>query len=118
MKGLIIIIIFIFSISSDCQAQVLNVDREFTEDSARKKHNITANIFLSSDKQKNNLLDLSTSFEYDKYLKNRFIFLALFRNDAVFNGRQMIQNEGLSHLRYRDNDHRNNPPECPKTSKC
>lgn len=98
-------------ISSDVNAQILNVDREFTEDSVRKNFDLTANLFLSSDKQKNNLLDVSTSLEFDKYLKNKYIILALFRNDAVYNGNQMVQNEGLSHIRYRDNDHRNFSPE-------
>lgn len=112
MRRLYVIIIFnLFIVTQYTRAQVLNVDREFTEDSLRKNYDLAANIFLSSDKQKNNLLDISTSIEYDNYLKNKYIILALFRNDAVFNGSQMIQNEGLSHIRYRDNDHRNFSPE-------
>jgi hypothetical protein len=105
----ILIVVFFIAITSS--GQVLNVDREFTEDSLRKKYDVTANLFLSSDKQKNNLLDISTNIEYDKYLKNKYILLALFRNDATFNGAEMLQNEGLAHIRYRDNDHRKFSPE-------
>ena len=99
-------LLFFILLTPAINAQVLNVDRELTHDSTRKNYDITANIFLSSDKQKNNLIDFSTNLEYDLYLKNKYVILAFFRNDAVFNGTQMIQNEGLSHLKYRDNDHR------------
>lgn len=101
----------ILVITTYSNAQVLNVDREFSEDTLRKKFDVAANLFLSSDKQKNNVFNISTSVEYDKYLRNKYLILALFKNDAVLNGKQIIQNEGFSQLRYRDNDHRKISPE-------
>lgn len=92
-------------------AQVLNIDREFAEDSTRKGYDFAGKVFLSSDKQKNNVINVSGNIEFDKYLKNKYVILALLRNNAVFNGNQVIQNEGIAHLRYRDNDHRKYSPE-------
>jgi len=87
-------------------AQVLNIDREVIADSLKKNYSFAGTFFFSSDKQKNNLLDASVNLEFNRIFKNKYVFVSLFRSDAVFNGDQMIQNEGMCHLRYRDNDHR------------
>ncbi len=92
--------------SSVLHAQVLNLDREVTADSLKKKYSFAGTFFLSSDKQKNNLIDVSGNLEFNRIFNNRYVLISLFRSDAVFNGDQMIQNEGMCHLRYRDNDHR------------
>jgi hypothetical protein len=104
-----LIISFFLCIQS--RAQVLNVDRELTEDSLRKKFDLVGSIFVSSDKQKRNVIDYATRLEGDIYFKNKYLLLALFRNDAVFNGKQTIQNEGMAHVRYRDMDTRKWSPE-------
>jgi hypothetical protein len=108
-KVLIFSLLFLSHMSGN--AQVLNVDREIQEDSSRKKFDLVGGVFLSSDKQKNNVVDLSTRFEGDLYFKNKYMLLGLFRNDAVFNGKQTIQNEGTAHIRYRDMDKRKFSPE-------
>lgn len=92
-------------------AQVLNIDREFVNDSMKKKDDLAVSLFLSSDKQKKRLVNISGSFEYDRYLKNRYVLVGLLRNAAVLNGSEFIQNEGIAHVRYRDNDHRKWSPE-------
>ncbi len=105
------ILCLLLILSVPVKSQVLNIDREFAPDSARKNYDLITNFFLSSDKQKNNLIDISGNIEYDRFLKNKYVLLALFRSDAVFNGDEMIQNEGMAHIRYRDNDHRKFSPE-------
>lgn len=92
-------------------SQILNVDREMQEDSSRKDFDLAGGFFFSSDKQKRNVLDISTRLEGDLYFKNKYMLLGLFRNDAVFSGGQTIQNEGIAHIRYRDMDTRKWSPE-------
>jgi hypothetical protein len=92
-------------------AQILNVDRELTEDSSRNKFDLVGGLFVSSDKQKRNVIDLSSRIEGDLFFKNKYMLLGLFQNDAVFSGRQTIQNEGMVHVRYRDMDTRKISPE-------
>ena len=101
-----IILLTFFISPSVLHAQVLNLDREVTADSLKKKYSFAGTFFLSSDKQKNNLIDVSGNLEFNRIFNNRYVLISLFRSDAVFNGDQMIQNEGMCHLRYRDNDHR------------
>ena len=92
-------------------AQVVNVDREAREDTQHHRWGAFVNLSVSSDKQKNNVLDLSGNVELNRYFENRYMLLALFRNDAVFNGGEAIQNEGMAHLRFRDRDSRKVSPE-------
>jgi hypothetical protein len=95
----------------DAGAQVVNIDREAREDTVHHRWGAFANVSLSSDKQKNNLLDVSGNIEVDRYFRNDYLLLTLFRNDAVFNGREAIQNEGMFHLLFRDRDTRKVSPE-------
>ncbi len=87
-------------------AQVLNIDREFAADSLRKNWDLCGGLNFSSDKQKKNILDLNTSLEFDRFLKNKYVLLGIFKNDLVYSGKSKIQNEGMFHVRYRDNDQR------------
>lgn len=103
---LLILVIAVLVIPSGLDAQVLNLDREVMPDSVKKNYSFAGTFFISSDKQKNNLLDISGNLEFNRIFKNKYVLISLFRSDAVFNGDQMIQNEGMCHLRYRDNDHR------------
>lgn len=87
-------------------AQILNIDREFAADSLRKNWDFCGGINFSSDKQKKNILDLNTSLEFDRFFKNKHVLLGMFKNDLVYSGMSKIQNEGMLHIRYRDNDQR------------
>jgi len=111
MRLFILSLASLFSLNLSCFSQVLNVDRELQEDSTRKNFDLAGGIFISSDKQKRNVIDLSTRLEGDLFFKDRYMLLGLFRNDAVFNGKQTIQNEGMAHIRYRDMDSRKLSPE-------
>jgi hypothetical protein len=101
-----LIIPFITLISISASSQILYLDREKGEDSVRKKINFTGDLTFSSDKQKNNILDLSAQLELDRFYQNKFCLISLFKNDATFLGKKTIQNEGFFHIRYRDQDTR------------
>ena len=104
-KIFVSLIIFSF-LNLSLKSQVANIDREISNDSAFKKNEFSGVFAISSDKQKNNIIDLSTNFEFDKNFKNKYVFITNFRNDAVFFGNSNVQNEGLIHFRYRDRDTR------------
>ncbi len=88
-------------------AQILNIDREVgLDDSILHKMAFVGSLSISSDKQKNNVLDLSSNIEIDRFFSNNFVLLGIVRNDAVFNAKKAIQNEGQLHLRFRDMDKR------------
>ena len=88
-------------------AQILNIDREVvSDDSILHKMAFIGSLSISSDKQKNNVLDLSSNIEIDRFFKNNYVLLGIMRNDAVFSGKTAIQNEGQFHLRFRDMDKR------------
>jgi len=88
------------------QAQIFNVDREVKADSTYQPLSLIAGLNLSSDKQKKSVFDVSSSVELNKIFPNRYVLIGALRNDAVFNGKEVIQNEGLAHLRFRDQDSR------------
>ncbi len=87
-------------------AQVVNIDREYTSDSSLKKWELFTALTFSSNKQKKNISDLNSDIEINRNLKNNYVLMSIFRNDAVFNGNNTIQNQGLYHLRLRDRDTR------------
>jgi outer membrane receptor protein involved in Fe transport len=91
---------------NNVDAQILNIDREFAADSLRKNWDLSGGLNFSSDKQKKNISDLNTSLEFDRFLKNKYVLLGIFKNDLVFSGKSKIQNVGMFHVRYRDNDQR------------
>ena len=83
-------------------AQVLNVEREANTDSIQKQWDIVSGITFSADRQKKNIVDLNSNFELVRNLKNSYSILGLARNDAVISGKDILQNEGMMHLRYQD----------------
>lgn len=101
----------VFGNLSVTYCQVINIDREYQEDSVDQIWGLNATLSVSSDKQRNNLFDISGNAEINRFLKNKWVFLTLLRNDAVINGREVIQNEGMLHLRFRDRDSRKLSPE-------
>jgi hypothetical protein len=91
--------------------QVVNVDREVSSDTTSGKWAGNLNLSASADKQRRNVLDVSTRTECYRYLKSNYALIGLFQNDAVLLGRDAIQNEGMLHLRFRDKDSRRFSPE-------
>jgi hypothetical protein len=92
--------------SSTSVGQILNIDREGNDDSTFKKYFFVGSFSLSSDKQKNNVLNFSSSIEAGRNFKNNYSLIGIGKNDAIFNGNATIQNEGQLQLRYRDLDKR------------
>jgi len=99
-----IIVTILFSISSF--SQILDIDRVTAKDSMQHKWNRVVNLSFSSDKLKQNLLDVSSKIEIDRFFQNKYVLIWSLSNDFTLNGNEMIQNEGFSQLRYRDNDNR------------
>lgn len=87
-------------------AQVLNIDREVKEDTAYKGWSLTGKFSISSDKQRNNVLDLDTKLELDRFFTNHYVLVGYFRNSSLSVGSQSVQNYGQYHLRFRDQDTR------------
>lgn len=91
---------------SNLYSQVLNIDREGLNDSIYKPWMISSSFALTSDKQKNNIIDVSSNFEINRNLKNNYTIIGIIKNDGVYYGKTIIQNEGQFQLRYRDLDKR------------
>jgi hypothetical protein len=87
-------------------SQILNSDREGTEDSVFKKWKFSGALTFSADKQKSSLFDVSSNLELYRNFINNYYIIGLVKNDAIYNGKSSIQNEGQLQLRYRDNDTR------------
>jgi hypothetical protein len=93
-------------------SQVINADRNITSDSLHpKKPKVFLGISASADKQKKNLVDVSSSADFSFFLPARHVAVLLMRNDLTTNGSDIIQNAGMFHLRCRDNDSRRIYPE-------
>lgn len=89
------------------QAQVINADRNVNSDSLHpKRPKGLLSLSASADKQKRNLVDLSSSADFSFFLPARHVAVLLMRNDLTTNGKDIIQNSGMFHLRFRDNDYR------------
>ena len=93
------------------RSQVVNIDRGNVSDSSKKTWSIYTELTFSSDKQKKSISDLNSDVEINRNFKNNFVLMSIFRNDALFNGSNTIQNQGLYHLRFRDRDTRKICPE-------
>lgn len=94
--------LFTYSLS----AQILNIDREGIDDTTSHKWSLNGSLSLSSDKQRNNLVDIGSNMELGRYFKNKYVLIGQSRTDLLFAGKNTIQNQGQFHLRYRDNDTR------------
>ena len=108
IKLTIAILFILFCSRVRTEAQILNIDREIINDSTLKKWNLSISANYSSDKLKGNLNDISTRIEIDNRLKNNYVLIGQFNTDATFINKTILQNEGYSQLRIRDNDNRKN----------
>ena len=106
-KYLLLLHIFVFYLlSSNIYSQVLNIDREGVENEIKKKWISSADLSLSSDKNKLNLLDIASKIEIANFLKNNYMFIGMLNYNITMNGNEVIQNEGYAQIRFRDNDKR------------
>ena len=97
--------IVLFQISLSSFAQIVNIDRETDGDSAKIGY-ILSNTSISTNKQKNNIWNISSKIEAGRYFKNDYMILGFTRGNFVFSGKNIVQNEGMLHVRYRDVDTR------------
>ena len=91
-------------------AQILNVDRNIPADSSKRFFALLA-LSGSADKQKKDLVDISTSADITYQLPRSLVIVFKANTDLTTNGNDLIQNSGFLHLRYRDNDTRKLYPE-------
>jgi hypothetical protein len=91
--------------------QVLVIDRELESDSLHQNYILSGTFSFNSDKQKNNVTDFNSNFEFDRLFKNKYVFISSMKSELTSNGGKLIQNEGVFQIRYRDNDSRKFSPE-------
>lgn len=84
--------------------QVLNIDRENGQDTIPRKFSAAIGLDFSSDKQRNDFVELSSSTELDFFLKNNHLLILFGQVDMAFNGENVIENNGYFMARFRDND--------------
>jgi hypothetical protein len=103
--------LFLILLSSFAQGQVINADRIINSDTQHHRWSGNMQLSFSGDKQKRNVFDLSTNAELYRFLRSDYALIMLFKNDAVFLGKESVQNEGMLHVRFRDRDTRKISPE-------
>ena len=112
MRIIFLFILFSTAILQQSYAQVINADRNVVSDSLHpKRPKGLLGISASADKQKKNLVDVSSSADFSFFLPAKHVAVLLMRNDLTTNGSDIIQNSGMFHLRFRDNDSRTIYPE-------
>ena len=100
-------LVFFSVLISTFQAQILTVDRSIKQDTTRDhKYGLALNISFSNNKQRKNLIDFSSRIEFDRFFKNKYLFVFLGKTDVTYNGKTVLQNNGYFQLRFRDNDSR------------
>lgn len=104
MSKVIILILVISAFTS--RSQILNIDRENGQDTIPKKFGSTVGLDFSSDKQQNDFVELSSSTEFDFFMKKNQLVILFGQLDMAFNGKNVIENNGYFMARYRDNDTR------------
>ena len=109
MKKILSIIALTFSFTSN--SQVLNIDREGSEDTLPKNFKAYLGFSFSSDKQKKNLIDFSNSTELNYFLPKKYVALFLAKTDLALNGTAINENNGYFQFRIRDNDSRKVSPD-------
>lgn len=97
---------FLYLFPANIHSQILNVDREGVENEIKKNWMSSADLSFSSDKNKLNLLDISSQVEIANFLKNNYMFIGMLNYNFTMNGNEVIQNEGYTQIRFRDNDKR------------
>lgn len=98
-----ILLLFFFKIGA---AQVLNIDRENGQDTIPRKFGASVGLDFASDKQQNDFVELSSSTEFDFFLKNNNLLILFGQVDMAFNGENVIENNGYFMARFRDKDTR------------
>jgi hypothetical protein len=107
MRIIFLFILISTAILQQAYAQVINADRNVVSDSLHPhRPKGLLGISASADKQKKNLVDVSTSADFSFFLPAKHVAVLLMRNDLTTNGSDIIQNSGMFHLRFRDNDSR------------
>jgi len=105
------LIFFLLFIHCSLIGQVLVIDRERISDTLKKNYLLSSTLSFNSDKQKNNVTDFNSHFEYDRIFKNKYVLINSINSSITSNGGKLIQNEGVIQVRYRDNDARKFSPE-------
>ncbi len=95
-----------FFLTTSAYSQILNVDRVYKEeeDTIFRKWKGFVDLSFSSDKIKKSLLDGSVKTEIVRTFSNDYLIVGMFNYDFSVNGSTILQNDGFSQLRYRDND--------------
>jgi len=101
------LLLLYFSVNS----QVLNIDREGSEDTIPKKIKAFFGFSFSSDKQKKNLLDFNNTSEINYFFSKNYVGLFLAKTDLALNGKTINENNGYFQFRIRDNDTRKVAPD-------
>ena len=101
------LLLLYFSVNS----QVLNIDREGSEDTIPKKIKAFFGFSFSSDKQKKNLLDFNNTSEINYFFSKNYVGLFLAKTDLALNGKTINENNGYFQFRIRDNDKRKVAPD-------
>ncbi len=98
-------------ISLSTYSQVLNIDREGSEDTIPKKIKAYFGFSFSSDKQKKKLLDFNNTSEINYFFSKNYVGLFLAKTDLALNGKIINENNGYLQFRIRDNDKRKVAPD-------
>jgi hypothetical protein len=93
-------------ICTSASAQILNIDRTGSVDTTGKRFFAFIGLSASADKQKKDLVDVSSSGDFSYLLPDSFVVVFKVSTDLTTNGSDVIQNAGFFHLRWRDNDSR------------
>lgn len=107
-----ILILFIIYLYSNYNiSQVLNIDREGSNDTVQTKIKSFFTLNFSSDKQKKNIIDFVGQSETDFFLKNNYFILILAQSELSFLGKSINESNGYLQFRFRDNDSRKVAPD-------
>jgi hypothetical protein len=97
--------LFIFLWCINGYGQILNIDREIGVDSLPRSIIGVIDLSFSVDKQRRDIIELTQQTEIDFLNKeNTNILIVLAHTDLVFNGVNVLENNGYFQLRFRDND--------------
>lgn len=105
MNKIIFLIFWIIFFSPNLFSQIVNTDREINIDTTKNGYLISSTS-LSTNKQKSNIWNVNSKIEAGRYFNNNYMILGLSRTNFVLSGKDIVQNEGMLHLRYRDADTR------------
>ena len=101
----------LITLSFNSQSQILNIDREGSDDTNPKKFKAFIGFSFASDKQKKNLLDFNNISEINYFFPKNYVALFVANTDLALNGKTINENNGYFQLRIRDNDTRKLSPD-------